>query len=75
MTGSLYMAFLQCTVAGKILSVKQETVNLRLAESTYQSALNDGFSLSREWALAPGAEQLRISVCDGASSSSPWSTS
>ncbi len=67
MTGSLTIAFLQCTTAGKILQAKQETVNLRLTEATYQSALVNGLSLSREWAAEPGAEQLRIAVCDAVS--------
>ncbi len=38
-----------------------------LTESTYQRALADGLALSREWAFEPGAEQLRIAVCDGVS--------
>ena len=67
MTGSLYMAFLQCTKAGKILDVKQEVVNLRLSESTYRNALANRLSLSRQLPAAPGVEQLRIGVCDGAS--------
>jgi hypothetical protein len=67
MTGSLYLAFVQCTVAGKILAAKQEKGDLNLDEATYQKALMNGFALAREWALQPGAEQLRIGVCDGAS--------
>jgi hypothetical protein len=69
MAGSLYIAFLQCADAGKILQTKEEMVNLRLSEATYRNALANGLSLSREWALEPGAEQLRIAVCDGASDS------
>jgi hypothetical protein len=66
-TGSLHIAFLQCTTAGKILQTKQERVNLRMTQSTYQKAIENGFSLSREWAAEPGAEQLRIAVCDSGS--------
>jgi hypothetical protein len=39
----------------------------RLIQSTYQNALANGLSLSREWAVESGAEQLRIAVCDGVS--------
>jgi VWFA-related protein len=67
MTGSLYMAFLQCTKAGKILDATQEMVNLRLSESTYRNALANRLSLSRQLPAAPGVEILRIGVCDGAS--------
>jgi VWFA-related protein len=67
MTGSLYISFLQCTMAGKILLAKHETVNLRLNESTYRKALESGLSLSRELPAEPGAEQLRIGICDGVS--------
>lgn len=67
--GRLYIAFLQRTDAGKILRVKHETVDLRLAEATYRSALTNGLALPREGALNPGAGQLRIAVCDGLSDS------
>jgi hypothetical protein len=67
MTGSLYLAFLQCSKAGKILDAEQEMVNLRLSESTYRNALANRLSLSRQLPAAPGVEQLRIGVCDGGS--------
>ena len=67
MTGSFYIAFLQCTSTGRILQTRQEEVNLRLTPSTYQNGLANGLSLSREWAASPGVEELRITVCDGVS--------
>jgi hypothetical protein len=65
MAGSIYIAFLQCTAAGKMLHVKQEKVDLRLTNTSYQNALTNGFALSRELPLQRDAEQLRIAVCDG----------
>ena len=66
-TGRLYIAFVQRTDAGKVLQARQETVDLRLSEATYRSALEHGLALPREWALDPAARQLRIAVCDGLS--------
>lgn len=67
MTGSLYIAFLQCTKAGKILDARQESVQLRLSESTYRNALANRLSLPRQLPAVPGVEQLLIGVCDGGS--------
>ena len=67
--GSLHIAYLQRTSAGKVLASKQEVVKLRLSEDTYQKGLADGLSLSREWIIEPAAHELRIVVCDGISDS------
>jgi hypothetical protein len=67
MTGSLSLAFIQCTAGGKVLAAKQEKGDLNFDEAAYRSALTSGFALTREWAVKPGVEQLRIAVSDGSS--------
>ena len=67
MKGSLYLAFVQCTVTGRVLAAKQEKGDLILDEADYRSALSNGLVLAREWVLKSGSEQLRIALCDGSS--------
>jgi len=64
--GSINLAFVQRSVDGKQLKTKSELVELRLADSTYQRALAEGMVLGREWTIEPGAEQMRVVVCDSA---------
>jgi len=67
MVAPLTALFLQKTVDGKELKTKGQTFQIKVNEAEYRKVLAQGLAFTFECQIEPGAEQLRIVVCDDGS--------